>query len=158
MRQLLFAFGLLLSAQAASAGVIYSFATVPVGTLAPFTFSFEEPTYLTQTTTIPDSDLTNVSGLLPGFSLDSIVISYVGHLVTVTENLNKGLPISFFFYDGPWTAPGTYDSLLDAANMTITDAGAAVPEPEGFGLAILGGALITSLLYRGANNFRKCRS
>jgi hypothetical protein len=158
LKYLLFAFSLFLGAQVSRASVVYSFTTQPVGKIAPFTFSFDESTFLTKTTIIPGAALKDVSGVPSGFNLSSIVISYFGPIVTITENLNKGLPISFVFNNGPWNAPGTYDSLLDISQITISDPGPAVPEPAECGLVLIGLALLTSYWRRGTNSSQKSRS
>ena len=102
--------------------------------------------------------LTNVSGVPSGFNLTSIVITYFGPIVTITENLDKGFPISFVFNNGPWNAPGTYDSLFSLSQMTIANADPAVPEPAEFGLVLIGGALLMSLWRRVPNSSQKSRS
>ncbi|MGC2657726.1 MAG: hypothetical protein WA324_07090 [Bryobacteraceae bacterium] len=157
MKYLILSLGLLLGAQASMASVVYSFTTAPVGKISPFTFSFDESTFLTHDTLIPDADLEDVSGLPKGFSLNSIGIAFFGPSVTLTEYFNNALPISFFFNDGPWNKPGTFDSLVDAASITISNDPTA-PEPGEFGLVLVGALLLMSSWRRVASNFQKCRS
>lgn len=163
MKYLILTLGLLFSAQASWASVVYSFATQPFGELAPLTFSLDESTFLNKTTFIPETDLENVSGIPKGFVLSSILITFVGPFVTVTENLNDGLPITFFFDNGPWDKIGTFDSIFDASEMTISDPAPGVPEPASFGLALICftaiiGYRVTNSLRRVANSSRKFRS
>lgn len=158
MKYLLLLFGLFLSAQASWCGVLYTFTVDSIAGVPSTTFSFNEANFLTHTTTIAASNLENVAGLLPGIKLESVVISYLGGLIIVTENLNTPLPLVFGFADGAWKKVGTYDSFLDLSQMTISDSISAAPEPGQFGLLLAGGALVIGFWRRAANSSRKCRS
>jgi hypothetical protein len=157
MKYIFFIFGLFLSAQASWSSVLYTFAVNPEEHVPAVGFSFDKSTFLNGTTAISGSDLENISGVPPGVTLDSVLISYFGPLITVTEDLN-GLPLTFVFTNGPWNKTGSYDSFLDLSQMTISDPGSAAPEPGQFGLLLAGGALVIGFWRHAANSSRKSRS